>query len=102
MSPIHLLLAVRQRSNNLFAPVLEESVHRLGERVQDSFTCMPDMHKDGQEVEFMYSRFVVDVDTDIAVPYNHVRRHVDGDRKFPALSKSSTMYCKSIAQIYRA
>jgi hypothetical protein len=47
MSPYHLLLAIQRRSNNRLAPVWEESVHRLGERVEDNLACVPLMHKDG-------------------------------------------------------
>ncbi len=67
MSPCHLLLAIRKRSNNRLVPVQEESVHRLGERVEDNLACVPLMHRDGQKVEVMHSGFVADADANIAV-----------------------------------
>jgi hypothetical protein len=67
MPPCHLLLAVRRRASNRLAPVREESVHRLGERVEDSLACVPLMHRDGQKVEVMHSGFVANADANIAV-----------------------------------
>jgi hypothetical protein len=85
--PCHLLLAIRRRSSNRLAPVPEESVHRLGERVEDSLPCVPVMHRDGQKVEVMHSGFVADADANIAVRGRHVGRHVECDRERPALSQ---------------
>lgn len=45
---------------------------------------------------------VVDADTDLVVPYNHVRCQVDGDTKFPALPKKYHTVCRFIKQINRA
>ncbi len=87
MSPCHLLLAIRRRSNNRLAPVREESVHRLGECVENNLTCVPLMHRDGQKVEVMHSGFVADADANIAVRGRHVGRHVECDRERPALSQ---------------
>jgi hypothetical protein len=83
----HLLLAIRRRSNNRLAPVREESVHRLGERVEVCLACEPLMHRDGQKVKVMHSGFVADADANIAVRCRHVRHHVEGDRERPALSQ---------------
>ncbi len=87
MSPCHLLLAIRRCSNNRLAPVREESVHRLGERVEDNLACVPFMHRDGQKVEVMHSGFVADADANIAVRGCHVGRHVERNRERPALSQ---------------
>ncbi|CAK9859112.1 unnamed protein product [Sphagnum jensenii] len=87
MSPCHLFLAIRRRSNNHLTPFREESVHRLGERVKDNLAYVPLMHRDGQKVEVMHSGFVVDADANIAVQGRHVGRHVECDRKRPALSQ---------------
>lgn len=51
VSPRHLLLAIRRRSDDRLALIRVESVLRLGERVEDSFACIPVMHEDGHEVE---------------------------------------------------
>jgi hypothetical protein len=87
MPPCHLLLAIRIRSSNRLAPVWEESVHRLGERVEDSLACVPLMHRDGQKVEVMHSGFAADADANIIARGCHVGRHVDRDRERPALSQ---------------
>jgi hypothetical protein len=84
MPPCHLLLNIRRRSSNCLAPVREESVHRLGERVEDSLACVPLMDRDGQKVEVMVSGFVADADANIAV---QGRRHVERNRERPALSQ---------------
>ena len=60
VSPRHLLLAIRRRSNNYLAPVQVESVHHLAERVDDNIAHMPVMYGDGQEAEVMYSGFMTD------------------------------------------
>ena len=83
--PCHLLLAIQRRSNNHLAPVLLESVHFLGKRVEYNLTCMPVMDGDGQEVEVMDSGFVIDADVDIAVRGRHMCCHVERDRECPAL-----------------
>ncbi len=85
MSPYHLLLAIRRRSSNHLALVREESVHCLGERVEDNLACVTLMHKDGQKVEVMHSGFVADADANIAVRGRHVGRHVERDRERLAL-----------------
>ncbi|CAK9211024.1 unnamed protein product [Sphagnum troendelagicum] len=85
MSPCHLLLTIRRCSNNRHAPVREESVHRLGERVEDNLACVPLMHRDGQKVEVMHSGFVADANANIAIRGRHVGRHVERDRERPTL-----------------
>jgi hypothetical protein len=87
MPPFHHLLAIRRRSSNRLAPVWEESVHRLGERVEDSLACVPLMHRNGQKVEVMHSGFAADADASIAVRGRHVGRHVERDRERPVLSQ---------------
>jgi hypothetical protein len=87
MPPCHLLLTIRRRSRIRLAPVREESVHRLGERVEDSLACVPLMHRGGQKVEVMHSGFLADADANISVRGRHVGRHVERDRERPALSK---------------
>jgi len=87
MSPYHLLLAIRRRSNNRLTPVREESIHRFGERVEDNLACVPLMHRDGQKVEVMHNGFVADADTNIVVQGRHVGRHVERDKERPALSQ---------------
>jgi hypothetical protein len=87
MPPCRLLLNIRRRSSNCLAPVREESVHRLGERVEDSLACVPLMDRDGKKVEVMVSGFVVDADANIAVQGRQVGRRVERDRERPALSQ---------------
>lgn len=48
---------------------------------------MPFMHEDEQEVDVMCGWILVDTDTDIAEPFTHVHRHLDGEKKGPALPK---------------
>jgi hypothetical protein len=87
MPPCHFLLAIRRRSSNCLAPVREESVHRLGELVENSLARLPLMHREGQKVEVMHSGFVADADANIALRGRHVSRHVERDRERPALSQ---------------
>lgn len=87
VSARHLLLSSRRGSNNFLVPVRLESVHRLGEFVEGTITCVPVMHGDGQAVEVMYGGFVEDSNADIAVPDHHGRRQVYGDKDCPALPK---------------
>ncbi|CAK9257996.1 unnamed protein product [Sphagnum jensenii] len=87
MSPCHLLLTIRKRSNNRHAPVREKSVHHLGERVEDNLACVPLMDRDGPKVEVMHSGFMADANANIAVRGRHVGRHVERDRERPALSQ---------------
>jgi hypothetical protein len=87
MPPCHILLAIRRRSSNRLAPVREESVLRLGERVEDSLACVPLMHRIGQKMEVVHSGFVADADAKIAVLGRHVVHHVERDRERPALSQ---------------
>jgi hypothetical protein len=83
MPPCHLLLAIRRRSSNRLAPVRIESVHSLGEHVEDSLASVPLMRRDGHKVEVMHSGFVADADANNAVR----DRHVERDRERPALSQ---------------
>jgi hypothetical protein len=85
MPPCHLLLAIRRRSCTRLAPVREESVHPLGERVEDSLARVPLMQRDGEKAEVMHSGFVADADANIAVRGRYVGRHVERDRERPAL-----------------
>jgi hypothetical protein len=85
MPPCHLLLAIRRRSSNRIVPVREVSVHRLGERVEDSLACVPLIHRDGQKVKVMHRGFVADADANIAVRRRHVGLHVERDRERLAL-----------------
>ena len=80
VSPRHLLLAIQICSNNHLTPVRVESVHRLGEHVEDNLTCMPVMDGDGQEVEVINSDFMTYADAYISVRGRHVRLHVECDR----------------------
>ncbi|CAK9204248.1 unnamed protein product [Sphagnum troendelagicum] len=87
MSPCHFLLTIRRRSNDRLTPVREESVHCLGECVEDNLACVPLMHRDGKKVEVMHSGFVANADANIAVRGHHVGRHVERDRERLALSQ---------------
>lgn len=44
-------------------------------------------HGVGHKAEVLYERFVADANAKAAVPDCYVRRHVDGDREFPAPPK---------------
>ena len=81
--PLHLRLFIQRPSNNLLTPVQVYIVYRLGECVEDNMACMAFMGGDGQEVEVMYSVFVADLDTNIAVCGQHLHLHIDRNREFP-------------------
>ena len=85
MSPHHLLLAIQRPSSNILTLVRVYSIHCLGERGEGNLVRVPVMDGDGQEVEVVYSGFLVDADTDIALRGRHVRRQVERDRECPAL-----------------
>ena len=58
---------------------------------------MPVMERGGQEVEVMYSGFMIDSDADIALRSRHVRRHVKRDRERPALPQK----LHNVLQVHR-
>jgi hypothetical protein len=102
LPPCHLLLAIRRRSSNRLAPVREESVHRLGERLKivspvcRSCTGMDIKLKscpvDLWQMRMRKSQYEVAMRVEMSSATENAQQ----------CRSSSAIHCKFIAQIKRA